>query len=345
MAIIFEGAMLGGQLLTKEEFIQVLIELLEKKKIKLKIYLQQVQSASNARDVYDKWMNFQTEFLKNPDTSLLVITNFHNRENNQTWTFLDSERSALNNIGAISLMDVANSLKRQYTSEILTAHLSGLFKTVANDEMTNDEVEYAYSLHKASMLDNLNEARWHLNHVYKYKQIIYGQKKGMFYSGQVADAFINHLGYTHAELFTNKELFDSNSIEHLAETSVKQEEFAISNLNFFHLLYNSTNTTGWYTGGDLIITNKAGTIIANIQLKTTASSGDAIFGQISKKRLLGNTNTKGIINELLSLMDKDNFEIAEKFYEKFKTSGILTNVEGKIDDTSINLARKALNLK
>jgi hypothetical protein len=47
-------------------------------------------------------------------------------------------------------------------------------------------------------------------------------------------------------------------------TGVKQEERAIHNLNFIKLLMASTNRTAWYTGGDLIVTNSSGQVVANI---------------------------------------------------------------------------------
>lgn len=343
MAGIYEGAMLGGVLLPEAEFIQVMIELLEVRKQDIIDALQKVQNAPTVKDAYEQWMFFQMNILKNPDVQLLVITNFYNQNGTQTWTFLDSESSAINKSGQISLKDVEDDLKQAYISQLLAQHLSGLFGSI-NDEMTEEEVNYAYGLKRHSLLTELAQAKYYEGHTYIYKNIIYGQKSGMYLNGQVADAFVNHLGYTHAELFTNLSLIDTNYIEHLADTSVKAEEFAISSLNFFHLLYNSTNTTGWYTGGDLILTDKTGKILANIQLKTTASSGEKAFGQISTKRLLGNSKSAGIVQELLALMDQDNQIIAQKFYEKFKTSGIIEGVEQAIDNTGISLAQENLEL-
>lgn len=346
MPSVVEGALLGGVLLSEEEFVQVMLELLKERKQEIVTALENVQSAVNAKDAYDKWMIFQEEILKNPDVSLLTITNFYNKNGaQQSWTFLDSEKSAINKNGAINLSEVADELKQIYISQILTQHLSGLFRSI-KDEMTYEEVVFAYELKKHTMLQSLNEAKYG-NKLYIYKTIVYGKKEDMFLSGQVADAFVNHLGYTHSELFLNLSLLNTDYIEHLAEKSVKQEEFAISNLNFFRLLNNSTNTTGWYTGGDLILTDKTGKVIANIQLKTTASSGDTSFGNISTKKLLGGkrTKAKGIIQELLELIDQDNLILAKTFYQKLKTSGIFTDVEGAVEKTAVQIAEENLNLK
>lgn len=347
MAGIYEGAMLGGVLLPEEEFIQVMMELLEERKQEIIDALKTVENSKNAKEAYDNWTYFQTEILKNPDVQLLVITNFYNNYGTQTWTFVDSEKSAINTSGQISLQDVSDDLKRSFISQVLTQHLSGLFAST-NDEMTPEEVYYAYGLQKSGLLSRLNEAKYS-NHNYIYKQVIYGSKGTTYFGGQVADAFVNHLGYTHAELFTNISLLNSDYIEHLADTSVKAEEFAISSLNFFHLLYNSTNTTGWYTGGDLILTDGSGKIMANIQLKTTAKSGDDAFGNIAKNRLIGGmkrngTQTSGIVQQLLALMDQDNRRIAQVFYEKLKTSGIIDGVNKAIDDTAVKLAEENLKL-
>lgn len=347
MAGIYEGAMLGGVLLPREEFIQVMIELLEERKQDIINALTLVQSSKNAKEAYDNWMRFQTEVLKNPDVQLLVITNFFNNYGTQTWTFVDSEKSAINTSGQISLQEVEDSLKQSFISEILAQHLSGLFRST-QDEMTEEEVNYAYGLHKTGLLSRLNEAKYS-DHTYIYKSIIYGSKKTTYFSGQVADAFVNHLGYTHSELFSNVALLNTSYIEHLADTSVKAEEFAISSLNFFHLLYNSTNTVGWYTGGDLILTDATGKIIANLQVKTTAKSGEGAFGNISKSKLLGGMTRsgiqkEGIVQNLLSLMDQDNLRIAEVFYERLKTSGIIEGLNTAIDNTGMRLAEETLGL-
>jgi hypothetical protein len=130
--------------------------------------------------------------------------------------------------------------------------------------METDEVLYLYDLNRSDLYQRLNPVK-NTKGTYLYKNIIYGDISGRFYNGKIADAFLNHIGATHWEILNSfsqsGQLIDA---DHLLHSSVKAEERAIHKLNFVHLLMASTNRTAWYTGGDLIVTNTEGKVVANI---------------------------------------------------------------------------------
>ena len=167
----------------------------------------------------------------------------------------------------------------------------------------------------------------------------------MYFNGKVADAFVNHLGGVHPDIFTKNGLFYSDflddkslaSLEHLdTDEGVRQEELSHGNsLSFMHLLVAAMNNIGWYTGGDLILTDSKGKIIANIQLKTSSKSGETI-GAVRTAAL------KTIIQRILADFDKDYQETAEKFYEALATSAQISDVDNFIEKDIYELARQSL---
>lgn len=335
----YEGAMLGGYLLPKDQFIPLMTELIEQNKDTIINSLNQTLNfiaQGNVKLAYNSWSIFQTEVLKNPTTSLLAILNFYSSEN-QTWTFVDDEENAISNkAGALNIQKIEQGLKREYNSEILTKHMSNLFSDVYSN-MENDEINYLYGLKKSEMLKQLNQAK-HDDGVYIYKNIIYGNVFGKYLNGKVADAYLNHLGATHWEFLNN---FSKTGVltdgEHLTRASIKAEERAIHNLNFVHLLMASNNKTAWYTGGDLIITDAKGQVVANIQLKTSGKEGAWI----------GNIRTATLEKEIIKVKEAlglDCRNAAETFYNMLVTSSVMSELNVAIQKEAKNLAREALGL-
>ena len=105
---------------------------------------------------------------------------------------------------------------------------------------------------------------------------------------------------------------------------------------FYNLLIDSTNTTGWYSGGDLIITDSKGEVVASIQLKTSGGSGETI-GTIKRDRL------NKAIDTLLLLIDQENNQFISKFYDLVKTSTV-SPINNCIDQTVENIIKQNLNL-
>lgn len=327
----YEGAMLGGYLFPEKPYIEIMEQLLQEKSQLIEIYLRKTKmyiTYGDIKSAYEQWDLFQTEILQNPTTSLLAILNFRS-STNQTWTYIDNEKNAISDeSGKINVKDISTDLKREYFSQIFTKHLSKLFREI-NTEMELDEIEYLYDLNRSEIYEQLNPIKYS-NKIYLYKNAIYGNSFGRFFNGKVADAYLNHIGATHFSYlnnFLNSGI--STGMEHLKDSSVKLEERAQGTLNFVKLLIASNNRTPWYTGGDLIVTNKQGQIVANIQLKTSGAEGSWI----------GNIRTKTLekeIDKILETIKQDYKKTAKSFYNSLKTS----SVGEQVGDAIIEQAKK-----
>lgn len=335
----YEGAMLGGYLLPEKEFITLMEELLDVKDKEIEMYLNNTLNFINmgqVKNAYTEWNKFQTKLLFNPTTSLLAILNFYS-SSNQTWTFVDDEENAiLNKSGALSIEKIGEDLKREYNSQILTQHLSNMFTEVGG-QMEEDEVHYLYGLKRSEIYKQLNPIKYG-NGVYTYKAAVYGNVFGKYLNGKIADAYLNHIGATHWEILNN--FSQEGAIldgDHLLRTGVKQEERAIHNLNFIKLLMASTNRTAWYTGGDLIVTNSSGQVVANIQLKTSAGSG-AWIGNIRTATL------KQQIELIKATLLTDHKLTAQNFYTMLRTSSVGEQLGDAVVEDAYQMSKKILGL-
>ena len=77
-------------------------------------------------------------------------------------------------------------------------------------------------------------------------------------------------------------------IDDFEKDNIRQKEGS----NFIATLMNSKNNTAWFTGGDLIVVDKSGAVIANVQLKTSANEG----------RWVGNVTTTALNNHIRELL-------------------------------------------
>lgn len=334
----YEGAMLGGYLLPQDTFIKLMTEMLDSNENIIELYLNNTLKyidSGQVKDAYNEWNRFQVEVLKNPTVSLLAILNFRSSKN-QTWTFIDDEANAIaNQQGALNIQAIGKELKREYNSQIFTKHLSNLFKSVAG-RMEQDEVNYMWGLESSDVKKRLNPIK-HGDGLYTYKAAVYGSIAGRFYNGKIADAYLNHIGATHWEYLNNFSKTGYLPPEDLMHASVKQEERAVHNLNFIKLLMASMNRTAWYTGGDLIVTNAQGEVVANIQLKTSGGEGSWI----------GNIRTSKLRNEILLLkqsLSSNHQETAGKFYNALKTSSVGEELGDAVIEEAYNFAKINLEL-
>lgn len=324
----YEGAMLGGYLLPEEEFKKVFTIVLKNDKNKIISALQDVLYFIELKEIkiaYQKWDYFQTEILKNPTVDLLAITNWYNSDGRpQQWIFA-KEIEALHKGGQIDITQIKDEMKKSYYSEILTQHLSNLFKTLNKSQLSYEEQVEIYENQKFSDVKSRLSIAKANGKDYRYGPIIYGhgaENNGISFRGKAADAFVNHLGKIHQEIFTSQNL-NTASLE--PEHSVQLEEDMMRRFGFLHLLLASLNNVGWWTGGDLIITSPTGKIIANIQLKTSAGLGQAI-GQIKTKTL------SVLIKKLIDKILLNDETVVDDFYETLKTS----SVSEQLGDAVIN---------
>lgn len=335
-----EGAMLGGSFLPEQEFKDLMKQVWDQQQGNIKAAIHNCIlniESGNILMAYKNWELFQTDILKNPKTQILAITNFYNHNGGQQWQLMD-EVNSIETSGLINVAQVDADLKRIYCSEILAQHLSGLFKSVSGGQMTYDEICYCYEQATSTIKQRLNQEKYG-DKTYTYKEGIYGGLFEAGYRGKVADAYLNHLGALHwnyLDNFLNKGT-SLNTLEKIAHASVEQEERSQGYYNFLQLLLNSLNTTGWQTGGDLIVANSQGQIVANIQLKTSGGEGASI----------GHINTSKLLTSLQRIEQLYNnpIELINNFYNLLKTSAIMEQVGDAVIQTAYDLAEKNLKLK
>ena len=362
---IREGAMIGGYLLPEEDFKKVIIQLLQVQKADILNGFDRVLTAismNDAHKAYEEWDKIQTTIFRNPKTSLLAILNFRNGiKNPQEWVHISDEISAImsdqDKNGRINIQqakEIGGALREQINSNTLAKHLGNLFKTITSDNVEyTEESDYLFDIFagdegsaiRTRLANERNLASDAVKN-YTYAHIIYGKRNNSvndFRSrGRIADAFLNHLGNIHGSLFAGDEENVFHNISKALEgdpSSVKDEENnANRKLGFLHLLLNSLNKTGWYTGGDLIVTNTKGQVIANIQLKTSISSGQWI-GQV-RTSMLGRK-----IEMFKSAINSGDPNIAQMFYDTLKTSGAVAEVGDAVLTTPDDILKNTFNIK
>jgi hypothetical protein len=312
---IQEGAMLGGYLIPEEQFKQVIKEYLltndesvqQIKKI-INNSLNNIKQ-KNIRALYKNIEKLEVEVLKNPPTSLMVITNLNSDNKNYKWYLQQSEKKTILKSGNLSkIKALEKEIQSQELSKILSDHLYNMIQTIENGNILNLQKFFK----KYNFISKERKSQLGINastSSYNMKKVIYGDNPN--YLGQIADAFLNHLGNCHKMIFMSN---FNTPIE--IKQSVEEEEGE----NFLQLLIDSTNNVGWWTGGDLILLGVNNEVIANIQLKTQSLDSKNFNAEISYSRLG---------NELLNLkllFEKNNIKDIEKFtnnfFNLFKTSGI-----------------------
>ena len=315
----YEGAMLGGYLLPEKIFKQNIELLLDKKKdeiLKQLIKIKQLIEIGQVDQVFLEWDKFQSDYLKNPKTELLSILNFYGKDYSQEWVFVD-EASVISKEGKIQITKAIEDVTKQtYYSKILGQHLFNLYNSVQKDkvlykEETEEAMNYSHVIKQ-----HLNDIKYS-DKKYTYKNLIYGRDAQEYmWRGKVADAFVNHLGKIHPEIFVERQNFFTNG-QHFFKLhhTVKDEENSREQYGFLHLLLNSLNNTGWWTGGDLIITDKSGKVLTSLQLKTSSGSGNWI-GNIKTATL------EKYINKLIQEISANSKKAVDIFYSALKTSTI-----------------------
>lgn len=341
----YEGAQLGGVLLPEKEFKEAITLLLKQEEKEILAALKNILSLikeGNIHTVFIAWDNFQEQYLKNNNVELLSILNFYGKDYSQEWRFDAKESDVITPEGKISLKTaVEDSAKEVYYSKILGQHLFNLYNSVQKDIVKYKEETLEalnYSKQSKSIKEHLNEIKYGDKN-YTYKNLIYGQKSAEFmWRGKVADAFVNHLGKHHPEIFINRNTaFTSLADKINLNKTVQMEEDSVS-FGFLHLLIDSLNNTGWWTGGDLIITDSSGKVIANIQLKTSKGGGDWI-GNIKTAQL-----EKAII-KVVNDIESNSKTIADSFYDMLKTSTVSEQLGDATIETAYNMVIKTLGIK
>ena len=164
--------------------------------------------------------------------------------------------------------------KAQEVEAALTTHLNG-FITMLNTKISPQEKEILITDRMSAIPDKWKKMSGRLTDLLddrKWQDIFYAN----YYTGQglgkAYDAYMNHVANHHTAVYSYLASGGANS-ETLQvpriKNSVYTEEGGVSG-NFPYLLNESLNTTGWYTGGDIVIVDpQTMSVVYNIQLKTT----------------------------------------------------------------------------
>lgn len=299
--------MFQGNFLPEKEFIIAVTEELNKDTTK-QILKENLDIVKNALDIspyaaFKAWEEFSKEFLKNPTTQLLAITEFYNKGEGtvQTWQLMQEvEAISKDKSGVVNVAQVSQEIKNVYYSEILTRHLSQFF-SVVNRKRNLSSIMKDYNNFKAESLKDLIWSKKDQKSEYKVR-------------GQIADAFLQHLGKFHLQEMSKERALSND----FSQSDILSKEGGIRGMAM--TLQEAKNRVGWYTGGDLIVVDKNNKVIANIQLKTSTKDGAAI-GKINISEL------KNKINKIYSSLNSNNVEIAEQFFNMLKTSAIPSNIE------------------
>lgn len=321
MANLIQGAMYQGQFLPEQEYIEAVSKLI---RVDKDIIVNELLNISKAIQVspqaaYLAWERFSTQIFANPKTQLLSVINFMGTSQQQQWVFANEEY-AIQPDGLINVDKIGETIRHEYHSTILTQHLSNMFKTINTKKISKSAIMYLsnkygyYIINSSKGLPTYRDAFWNKS------------EQGWKMRGQVAEAFLTHLSKIHLSNIPSKGL----SIDFSNQSIIQSEGI----YGFAELLYNAKNKDAWYRGGDLIVTNHKGEVIANIQLKTSLGSGSAI----------GRIKTASLEKQINLLLTKINspIEMAKEFFNSLKTSAIETQLDYTIEKEGLSVVEKML---
>lgn len=202
------------------------------------------------------------------------------------------------NAGHDLIKDSIKSLEASQIESFLQFHLNGLLNQL-DKSITRGEAYLLHKYHTAQLnMIYAEHDEIHLTGVLWraafYGDMISNTGKSFYFSGQglgkVYDAFMNHMANKETNIFNylqSSGMNQAGSINALTHrnTTVYTEENEIGpGGNFPQLLKDSTNHTGWYTGGDIVIVNpETMGVVYNIQLKTTTVNKPSVFGERVEK--------------------------------------------------------------
>ena len=278
---------------SKEDFVEYFTQYFETNRTAVEAAITDLENVLNliqtktlnvayAEQFHKAWKTFQNVVLLNTNNlELIVGYRDPGKTSIQFSTIIDMETATkdrnLINTGDQLVRDSMSwskaSEKAQKVEKIMQSHLGGfinsLYSRLSEDEKhllitkNFDAIPEVWKHPRAG--DTLIGQRW--QDIF-YKQYYTGQGLGKAY-----DAYMNHLANYHTEFYSYLATGGTSSSENENIPSIKHsvynEEGGAGN-NFPILLNESLNTTGWYTGGDIIIIDpKTMEVVYNIQLKTT----------------------------------------------------------------------------
>lgn len=177
----------------------------------------------------------------------------------------------------------------------LREHLNGFLQTLYKHHLQREDIRYLINVEPSPIPDKWWSAKRADGSAIRLSEELTGRNwQDIFYEnyysgqglGQAYDAYMNHVANHHRAFYDYLATSGLNSSSvniPILNTSVYEEEGGISG-NFPYLLNESLNTTGWYTGGDIVIVDpETMSVVYNIQLKTTRDTHEAVHQTGSQK--------------------------------------------------------------
>lgn len=276
----------------------------------------------DAAKIYNAWERLSQEYFGNSPVTLLIGAKFNSSK--YQWTNTINESDVINQKGIAvrkkaleNLKDAANNIKSIYAAadvqDIINRHIDNMMQQLNGYELSTPEALAMHQLLEARR-SALNNASFHFTGA-TYNQIIFGSQQNA--EGKQLDAFMNHMGNYHAEIFN---LLSSKMVSgtDLMNSTVQdiEDDFPgiFSNTDEVQpWLLDSLNSASWLTGGDIIVLNSKGSVIYNIQLKTTKRG---------KTFEVATSSLYKFAIEMRNLMDEDATpeELAKLMFERLATT-------------------------
>lgn len=219
------------------------------------------------------------------------------------------------------IKDSIEAIEAAEVEKFLQTHLNG-FLTQLEERISDSEAKKLKSYHNQFLSEVYQHASVEdiVGRYWRepfYSSNIYFSGQGL---GKAYDAFMNHLANHNRVVYdylSSSGLQDNVSALNITEKgSVFKEEGGVTKSgNFPRLLNESMNTTGWYTGGDIIIVNpETMSVVYNIQLKTTTKNTLSVFAE----KIAAITT---FIDDISTVMNADGGRaLGEKLFDFMLTS-------------------------
>lgn len=378
-----EGIIFGGHLLDKDTFIKIFEEWYNEKNQKFyqdlvvlkdeisQMYIMEAresqshpgvwknamrrQSSYNAKKIYDRWEQIQKNYFGNNAVTLIAITKFGEKE--WTWSQNIEEASVMTeggiNVTKTQLNAAVGSLDKDLAAYAAAKDIQDFFRKHYGDmcnqltgyKMNNTDAEI---LHRTiSSKSPLYQSRHESFTGRSYGEIIFASQGNA--EGKQLDAFMNHIAQYNKELFglmstsvvngdqlTNIEVDDHDGFSGIFSSPQKVQPWLLASLN----------SASWLTGGDVVVIDKSGAVIYNIQIKSTMADSGKNFE-------LALTRLESLIDRLIKRMEKMHENpklkprtLANMMYKSLKTtsSNDVARSKSFMETEAYNTVRKNLNL-
>lgn len=333
--------MLGGTILSYEEFKTILSKALENTDYEKQIVLclkRIKDNANNVNRVFQEIEFLETKLFNNPVTSLMIVANLSMGAQKFKQSQEAQEKLKPNTKGRINYDSIEKAAINQQITQAVSTHLNNLINYVNNTPVPNS---FSANFFHNNEIDINSDTKKRIGTrlsdpnytgVKTYAYIFYGNKDKTV-PGTVADGFLNHLGNMHHTIFDTK--------KHTLKTYNFKNEVQIEEgeIGLYKLLSASFNPIGQQTGGDLILLS-GNEIIANIQLKSM------LVADKNASQSINITDIINATNRMLDFVEKGKFYnkdvIIDIFYDLFATSGIQQDIEKTIKQSAIDYAKAKL---